>query len=58
MTGLSSRHLNTIESDLLLFVLPIGLETGPSVGDVCMSENPDRPKQGPTLRPNPDQQEP
>ena len=34
MTGLSSRHLNAVESDSLPFVLPIGLESGPSVGNV------------------------
>ena len=34
MTSLLSRHLNAIESDSLPSVLPISLESDPSIGDV------------------------
>ena len=57
MTGLLSRHLNAVESDSLPFVLPIGLESGPSVGNVRLKIWISQGK-GPTLRPNPDRQEP
>ena len=36
MTSLSSQHLNAVKSDLLPFVLPICLESGPSIGNVCL----------------------
>ena len=36
MTSLSSQHLNAVELDSLPFVLPIGLESVPSTGNVCL----------------------